>query len=121
MGKRFDVKEVLAAVDRYQARSGRITTIQYCLLEGVNDSLAQARDLARLLEGRRMHVNLLRYNATGLSLRGRNYAPSPMAQTEAEVGAQASRRSVRSRLSSTLSSRGSRRRSAPRRGAEQQA
>jgi len=83
MGKRFDVKEVLAAVDRYQARSGRITTIQYCLLEGVNDSLAQARDLARLLEGRRMHVNLLRYNATGLSLRGRNYAPSPMAQTEA--------------------------------------
>ena len=83
MGKRFDVQEVLAAADRYQAVSGRITTIQYCLLEGVNDSLAQARDLARLLKGRRMHVNLLRYNATGLSLRGRSYAPSPMAQTEA--------------------------------------
>ena len=83
MGKRFEVQEVLAAADRYQARSGRITTIQYCLLEGVNDSLAQARDLARLLEGRRMHVNLLRYNATGLSLRGRSYAPSSMAQTEA--------------------------------------
>ena len=83
MGRRFDVRDVLAAADRYQARSGRITTIQYCLLAGVNDSPAQARDLARLLSGRGMHVNLLRYNPTGLSLRGRAYEPSSMAQTEA--------------------------------------
>jgi 23S rRNA (adenine2503-C2)-methyltransferase len=83
MGRRFDVQDVLAAADRYQAGSGRITTIQYCLLAGVNDSLAQARDLARLLHGRDMHVNLLRYNPTGLSLRGRTYAPSSMEKTEA--------------------------------------
>lgn len=83
MGRRFPVRDVLAAADRYQADSGRITTLQYCLLEGVNDSLEQARELARLLDGRRMHVNLLRYNPTGLSLRGRTYAPSSMEQTEA--------------------------------------
>lgn len=83
MGRRFAVQDVLAAADRYQAQSGRITTIQYCLLEGVNDSLAQARELSRLLQGRRMHVNLLRYNPTGLSLRGRAYAPSSVEQTEA--------------------------------------
>jgi 23S rRNA (adenine2503-C2)-methyltransferase len=87
MGRRFPVQEVLAAADRYQARSGRITTIQYCLLEGVNDSLAQARDLSRLLQGRRMHVNLLRYNPTGLSLKGHTYAPSGMEQTEAFLAA----------------------------------
>ena len=83
MGKRFDVQDVLAAADRYQARSGRITTIQYCLLAGVNDSLAQARELSRLLDGRHMRVNLLRYNPTGLSLRGHTYAPSSMERTEA--------------------------------------
>ena len=83
MGRRFDVQDVLAAADRYQASSGRITTIQYCLLAGVNDSLAQARDLSRLLDGRDMHVNLLRYNPTGLSLRGRTYAPSSMEKTDA--------------------------------------
>ena len=83
MGKRFDVQDVLAAADRYQASSGRITTIQYCLLDGVNDSQAQARDLSRLLRGRDMHVNLLRYNPTGLSLRGRAYAPSSMEKTDA--------------------------------------
>ncbi|MEO6739763.1 MAG: 23S rRNA (adenine(2503)-C(2))-methyltransferase RlmN [Chthoniobacteraceae bacterium] len=83
MGRRFDVQDVLAAADRYQAKSGRITTIQYCLLAGVNDSLAQARELSRLLDGRHMRVNLLRYNPTGLSLRGRVYAPSSMEKTEA--------------------------------------
>ena len=83
MGRRFAVEEVLAAADRYQASSGRVTTIQYCLLDGVNDSLAQARDLSRLLAGRQMHVNLLRYNPTGLSLRGRTYAPSSVERTEA--------------------------------------
>ncbi len=80
---RFDVEDVLAAADRYQQASGRITTIQYCLLDGVNDSLAQARDLAKLLRNRRMHVNLLRYNPTGLSLRGRSYQPASLAQTDA--------------------------------------
>jgi 23S rRNA (adenine2503-C2)-methyltransferase len=83
MGRRFQVQEVMEAADRYQRASGRITTIQYCLLEGVNDSLAQARDLARLLQGRRMHVNLLRYNPTGLSLKGRSYQPSSFEKTEA--------------------------------------
>ena len=86
MGKRFDVKDVLAAADRYQASSGRITTIQYCLLAGVNDSLGQARELARLMQGRDMHVNLLRYNPTGLSLRGRAYVPSSIGQTEVFLG-----------------------------------
>ncbi len=82
MGKRFPIAEILAAADRYQAASGRPTTIQYCLLEGVNDSLEQARALAALLGPRRMHVNLLRYNPTGLSLKGRTYAPSSQEHTE---------------------------------------
>ena len=76
VGKRFGVEEILAAADRYQARSGRPVTIQYCLLKGVNDSPVQAGQLAVLLAKRRMHVNLLRYNSTGLSLRGFSYEPA---------------------------------------------
>ena len=70
MGKRFQVEEILAAADAYQAATGRPVIIQYGLLQDVNESPAQARQLAALLAGRRMHVNLLRYNPTGLSLRG---------------------------------------------------
>jgi 23S rRNA (adenine2503-C2)-methyltransferase len=77
MGRRFGVGDVLAAADRYQARTARPVTIQYCLLRGVNDSPAQAAQLAALVGERRMHVNLLRYNPTGLSLRGEVYEPSP--------------------------------------------
>ena len=42
----------------------------------MNDSPAQARQLAALLAGRRMHVNLLHYNPTGASLSGRTYRAS---------------------------------------------
>ena len=75
-GRRFGVAEILAAADRFQARFGRPVSIQYCLLKGVNDAPAQARALAALLAGRRMHVNLLYYNPTGPGLSGVRYEPS---------------------------------------------
>ncbi len=83
MGKRFPIVDILAAADRFQARRGRPVTIQYCLLAGVNDSLEHARMLAGLVGARRMHVNLLRYNPTGLSLQGVTYEPSPDETAEA--------------------------------------
>ncbi len=76
MGKRFAIADILAAADRFQAKRGRPVTIQYCLLKGVNDSAEHARTLASVLGARRMHVNLLRYNPTGLSLRGISYEPT---------------------------------------------
>jgi 23S rRNA (adenine2503-C2)-methyltransferase len=81
-GRRFGVAEILAAADRYQARSGRTVVVQYCLLKGVNDSPAQAAQLGALLAGRRMHVNLLSYNPTGPGLRGVAYEASPAEAAE---------------------------------------
>jgi 23S rRNA (adenine2503-C2)-methyltransferase len=83
MGRRYPIADILAAVDRFQARIGRPVTIQYCLLAGVNDSLEHARQLAAVIGPRRLHVNLLRYNPTGLSLRGVDYAPSSDETAEA--------------------------------------
>jgi 23S rRNA (adenine2503-C2)-methyltransferase len=83
MGRRYGVAEIMAAMDRFQARRGRPTIIQYCLLRGVNDSREHARALAAVVGARRIHVNLLTYNPTGLSLRGIAYEPS----TEAAAGA----------------------------------
>ena len=76
MGKRFPIADILAAADRFQASRGRPVTIQYCLLRGVNDTPDHARTLAAVVGARRMHVNLLRYNPTGLSLKGKTYEPS---------------------------------------------
>lgn len=81
--RRFGVEEIMAAAERYQAKQGRPVSIQYCLLHGVNDAPEQARQLAALLGGRRMHVNLLHYNSTGVSLSGKSYEPSLLETADA--------------------------------------
>jgi 23S rRNA (adenine2503-C2)-methyltransferase len=83
MGRRYAIQDILAAADRFQAGRGRPVTIQYCLLKEVNDSLDHARSLASVLGARRMHVNLLRYNPTGLSLRGVAYEATADSTAEA--------------------------------------
>lgn len=90
-GKAYRIADILAAADRFQAARGRPVTIQYCLLAGVNDSTDQARQLADVLGARRMHVNLLRYNPTGLSLQGRSYEPVSDMAAEAFAGVLRSR------------------------------
>jgi len=54
--------ETLDEAERLFAATGREYTAEYVLLRGVNDSVAQAQALARLLQGRRCHVNLIPYN-----------------------------------------------------------
>ena len=76
MGPQAVRDDEVVAADRFQASRGRPVTIQYCLLKSVNDSRDHALTLARVLGARRMHVNLLRYNPTGLSLRGLAYERS---------------------------------------------
>jgi 23S rRNA (adenine2503-C2)-methyltransferase len=75
LAKRYPIADILAAAGRFQARNRRTVTIQYCLLKGVNDSPAHARRLAKLLRGRRMYVNLLRYSPTGPGSSGEAYEP----------------------------------------------
>jgi 23S rRNA (adenine2503-C2)-methyltransferase len=72
--RRYPVAEIVAAAKRFQQRTGRIVTIEYCLLAGVNDSDEQARALAALLARWRAHVNLIPYNPTGPGRSGTTYA-----------------------------------------------
>jgi 23S rRNA (adenine2503-C2)-methyltransferase len=74
MNRRYGITDVISAAQRFQARTGRIPTIEYCLLAGVNDSDTQAALLADLMEGFRAHVNLIPYNPIGPALSGKHYA-----------------------------------------------
>jgi len=93
-GKRYEIAEILAAADRYMAMSGLPAIIQYCLLKDVNDSPEQAEKLAAVLEGRRMHVNLINYNPTGPGLSGRVYESSGIERSEAFMDILRARRVV---------------------------
>jgi 23S rRNA (adenine2503-C2)-methyltransferase len=57
------IAELLEACWHYiDERNGRSVTFEYVMLEGVNDSPAQARALAGLLQGRPAKVNLIPFN-----------------------------------------------------------
>ncbi|MCI0639664.1 MAG: 23S rRNA (adenine(2503)-C(2))-methyltransferase RlmN [Gemmataceae bacterium] len=70
---------ILEAAEYFFEKTGRQVTIEYVLLGGVNDAADHARALARLLQGRKAHVNLIPFNdVAGLSYR----RPSPEALAE---------------------------------------
>jgi 23S rRNA (adenine2503-C2)-methyltransferase len=56
------IAAILDAADHFFEKTGRQVTFEYVLLGGVNDSPAEARELAQLLRGRKAHVNLIPFN-----------------------------------------------------------
>src|SRR6266481_268076 len=54
--------DILDAADYFFQRTGRQVTYEYVLLQGINDSTNHAKELGRLLRGRRAHVNLIPFN-----------------------------------------------------------
>ncbi len=65
VNERYPLADVLDACRAYHARRRRRVFIEYVMLAGVNDSYAQAVQLAQLLDPRIYKVNLIPYNPTG--------------------------------------------------------
>ncbi len=64
LNRRYPLDEVLAAAGEYLDHSGRRVSFEYAMIDGVNDSPAQATALARRLAGLGAHVNLIPLNPT---------------------------------------------------------
>jgi 23S rRNA (adenine2503-C2)-methyltransferase len=63
INKRYPISELMAACRAYPGLSNaRRITFEYVMLKGVNDSLADARALVRLLEGIPAKINLIPFN-----------------------------------------------------------
>ncbi len=64
LNKKYPIQELLAACKRYAlAGNGKKKiTFEYVMLDGVNDSPAQARQLAKILKGVPAKVNLIPFN-----------------------------------------------------------
>jgi 23S rRNA (adenine2503-C2)-methyltransferase len=62
INRSFDLAALMGAVKRYPLAPRQRVFFEYVLLEGVNDSEADARHLARLLRGVRAKVNLIPFN-----------------------------------------------------------
>jgi len=63
LNRKYPLAELLAACRRYPGSSNaRRITFEYVMLRGVNDSLAEAHELVRLLDGIPAKVNLIPFN-----------------------------------------------------------
>lgn len=56
------MNELMDAVKYYEKEADRRVTFEYILLGGLNDSLENAKELARLIKGTKAYVNLIPYN-----------------------------------------------------------
>jgi 23S rRNA (adenine2503-C2)-methyltransferase len=76
INRKHPIAELLQACWHYlDEQNGRSVTFEYVMLDGVNDSPAQARALARLLKGHPAKVNLIPFNP----FPGTRYRRSPAA------------------------------------------
>ena len=64
INSRFKVREVLAAADAYEKKTGRRYSIEYALIRDIHDQSWRADLLGRLLKSRNAHVNLIPLNPT---------------------------------------------------------
>ena len=64
INKKYPIKELLDACRTYPgASNARRITFEYVMLKGVNDSLAEARELVQLIKGIPAKINLIPFNA----------------------------------------------------------
>lgn len=64
INRKWPVREVIAAGRRFAARTGRRVSLEYVMIDGVNDTDDQAAGLVELARGWRTHVNLIPLNPT---------------------------------------------------------
>lgn len=64
VNKAYPIEELIKAIKDYIDKTNRRVTIEYIMLRGVNDTLECANELADLLKGMNVYVNMIPYNET---------------------------------------------------------
>ena len=60
----YPLDDLVNTLKEYIAKTNRRVTIEYVMLNNVNDSVSNAYELAKLLKGMNVYVNLIPYNET---------------------------------------------------------
>lgn len=64
INKAYPLKDLIVTLKEYIKKTNRRVTIEYVILDKVNDSRESALELANLLKGMNVYVNLIPYNET---------------------------------------------------------
>ena len=63
VNRKYNIDELLKACQYYVRQTNRRISFEYAMIDGVNDSVANAEELAKRLKGILSHVNLIPVNA----------------------------------------------------------
>ncbi|SFR95614.1 23S rRNA (adenine(2503)-C(2))-methyltransferase RlmN [Anaeromicropila populeti] len=74
VANKYSIEEIMNACRYYYSITGRRLSFEYSLVEGVNDSEFQAKELAKLVKGMNCHINLIPVNP----IKERDYKHSSM-------------------------------------------
>ncbi|MEW6752442.1 MAG: 23S rRNA (adenine(2503)-C(2))-methyltransferase RlmN [Candidatus Latescibacterota bacterium] len=91
IGRRFRLAELLDAAREFCARVGPAVTFEYVLMDGVNDSVADAKRLAELTRPIPCKINLIPYNELGADSPFRRPAASQLERFRALLEARSPR------------------------------
>lgn len=64
INKAYKLEELMTILKEYIAKTNRRVTFEYILLDGVNDSIENAKELSNLVRGMNCYINLIPYNET---------------------------------------------------------
>ena len=64
INKVYNISQIMTAIKNYIIKTNRRVTIEYVMLNMVNDSVDNALELVKLLKGLNVYVNLIPYNET---------------------------------------------------------
>ena len=62
INRRYPLEELIKACEAFKSKTGRMMTLEYVLLKGINDSLEDADGLAAIAKRLRVKVNLIPYS-----------------------------------------------------------
>lgn len=64
INKVYSLSQLLSTIDEYIAHTNRRVTIEYVMLNNVNDNENNAEELINLFKGKNVYINLIPYNET---------------------------------------------------------
>ena len=67
LNRRYPIEDILAAAARFRDDKGRRVTLEWTLMDGVNDTPEQARALGSIARELRAHVNVIPMNPTPMA------------------------------------------------------
>lgn len=62
INKRYPLEVLIPAIEKFREKHGRMVTLEFILIDGVNDSIEQAKALVKIAKRLHAHVNCIPYN-----------------------------------------------------------